>query len=566
MDKIISFKNKKRTILVVEDEVINRETLNEILKDSYNVIFATNGKEAIDIISLNKDNISLILLDLIMPIMKGFDVLEWMILNNNLQKHIPVIVITADQKSEVESLSLGAVDFLPKPYPEPRIVLARIKRTIELFEDRETIKLTERDHLTNLYAPEYFYNYVKKYDRQYPDVNMDAVNINVRHFSRINDLYGRLTGDKVLIELSSKIKEVFSKFGGIVSRRNADVFMIYTPHIENYDDILASISELDFKKYIKNNLSIKMGVYPNVDKKLLIERRFDRAKNATDTLKTVSNSFAYFDSNLFNNELFAEQLLEDFESALQEKQFKLYYQPKYNIEGDKPKLITAEALIRWIHPTLGFISPALFIPLFEKNGLIQKMDNYVWHEAAKKISELKTKYDKDISIPISVNVSRVNIFDTDFVKNFKNIIEINHLKPSELLLEITESAYTQNQDQLIKTINELRDNGFMIEMDDFGSGYSSLNMLSSMPIDVLKIDMKLIQSVFKDKKNLRLLEITMDIKNYLKVPVVAEGVETEEQMLALKKLGCNIVQGYYFSKPLPEDDFEQLLLKELDRS
>ncbi|MBO4318670.1 MAG: EAL domain-containing protein [Mailhella sp.] len=200
------------------------------------------------------------------------------------------------------------------------------------------------------------------------------------------------------------------------------------------------------------------------------------------------------------------------------------------------------------------VSPGVFIPLFEKNDLIRDLDNYVWREAAAQVRDWKERL--GISVPVSVNVSRVDIYDQNLVENFVAILNEYELTTEEFLLEITESAYTQDSEQLISTVDSLRSLGFKIEMDDFGTGYSSLNMLSTLPIDALKLDMLFIRNAFKDGRDTRLIEAIIDIADSLGVPVIAEGVETEDQLKALRAMGCDIVQGYYFSKPLPPDEYE----------
>ena len=195
--------------------------------------------------------------------------------------------------------------------------------------------------------------------------------------------------------------------------------------------------------------------------------------------------------------------------------------------------------------------------MFEKNGLIQKLDNYVWNEAARQIKQWKTEL--DISLPVSVNVSRVDMFDPNLESELLSIVQKNGISPRELMLEITESAYSDNSSGILEIVDKLRSDGFMIEMDDFGSGYSSLNMLSSMPLDILKLDMGFIRKMCDNEKNLHMVEIILEIARYLSVPVVAEGVETEEQYRLLKTMGCHVIQGYYFSKPLPPNEMDDFL-------
>ena len=217
--------------------------------------------------------------------------------------------------------------------------------------------------------------------------------------------------------------------------------------------------------------------------------------------------------------------------------------------------------MRWNHPELGMISPGIFIPLLEDNGLILDLDQFVWRETARRIREWKDRF--GFSVPVSVNVSRIDMLTPNLKSIFKEILETYNLSPDDLMLEITESAYTGDSDQVITTAKELRGMGmgFRIEMDDFGTGYSSLGMLSHLPIDALKLDMSFIRSAFGETRDVRMIELIIDIADYLHVPVVAEGVETEEQYMVLKAMGCDYVQGYYFSKPVPHEQFDQFLIE-----
>ena len=209
------------------------------------------------------------------------------------------------------------------------------------------------------------------------------------------------------------------------------------------------------------------------------------------------------------------------------------------------------------------ISPGDFIPLFEENGLIQRLDKFVWSEVGKQIRNWKEKY--DFYVPVSVNVSRIDMFDTKIVDTIKNIVNDNNIKPSDLYLEITESAYNNETDQIIGIINELRDLGFKIEIDDFGSGYSSLNTLATLSFDYLKLDMKFVHDMFKNDKTLKMVGIVSDIAKYLNAKLIAEGVETKEQLEKLKELKYDVIQGYYFSKPLNSIEFENLFRKDFNK-
>ena len=552
--------NGKRLVLVADDEFINRELLSLTLQDSYEVIFASNGREALEKIRANRDTLSLVLLDLMMPEMSGSELLK-VVKEDPELKHVPIIVLTGDQEAEVESLGNGASDFIPKPYPKAEVILARVLRTIELSEDRQIIMSTERDPLTGLYNREYFYRYAEQFDHHHKDMSMDAIVEDVNHFHMINERFGTAYGDQVLRRIGELVRDMVRDSGGIVCRREADTFMVYCPHGKDYKAILETASVgLSEDDSSNNRVRLRMGIYADVDKSLDIERRFDRAKMAADTVRnSFAKNIALYDNTLHERELYAEQLIEDFPQAIAEKQFKVFYQPKFDVRQEIPIMASAEALVRWQHPTLGLISPGVFIPLFEENGLIQTLDHYVWRTVAGQIRSWKDRL--GFAVPVSVNVSRIDMYDPHLVETFQKLLAENGLQPEELLLEITESAYTQDSEQIVGTVNLLRQLGFRIEMDDFGTGYSSLNMISTLPIDALKLDMQFVRNAFNQRKDTRMLEVIIDIADYLAVPVIAEGVETEEQLNALKAMGCDLVQGYYFSKPVPEEEYRHFLIE-----
>ena len=502
------------------------------------------------------------MLDLQMPRMSGMDVLKVMMEEAEF-RDIPVIVLTADQSAEVECLKIGAMDFIPKPYPSWEIVRARVNRCIELSEKRNIIHSTERDGLTRLFNLDYFLRYVRLYDQHYTDMAMDAVVVDINHFRMINERYGKQYGDAVLGRIGDRIRKISRDIGGVACRRGADTFLIYCPHRDDYESLLERISEgLSGEDAASNRVRLRMGVFSNADKTLEIERRFDYAKTAANTVKNgFVKSVGIYDDEMHNADLYRERLLEDFKTSLRDRRFRVFFQPKFDIRQEMPVLSSAEALVRWDHPELGMISPGVFIPLLEDNGLILELDEYVWRESAARIRDWKDRF--GFSIPVSVNVSRIDMLMPNLKGIFQNILASHRLTAEDLMLEITESAYTGDSEQVILMARELRgvDMGFRIEMDDFGTGYSSLGMLTQLPVDVLKLDMSFVRSAFSERRDVRMIELIIDIANYLNVPVVAEGVETEEQYLALKGLGCAYAQGYYFSKPVPPEDFDRFLIE-----
>ena len=550
--------NRKRHVLVVDDENINRMILGHILQNEYEIHYAADGKQALEFVEREYEKLSIILLDLLMPVMDGFQLLEHLS-SDKKYKSIPVIVLTSEKNAEIRSLQMGAVDFIPKPYDMPEVIRARVKRSIKLAEENTLLNAVKNDSLTGLYNKEFFYQYALDQDRFHPDQAMDMLVLNVNRFHIVNELYGHKTGDSLLKGIANSLRYFLQINSGLACRCYSDTFYIYIAHRTDYETLFQAFLEEVQKRSGISDISLRIGIYDNCDKQLSLDQRIDRAARACSTCrKTYNSSFAMFDNEQIEKELFGEKLIHETDRALSERQFKVYYQPKFNIEGDTPVLSSAEALIRWKHPEFGMISPGVFIPLFEKNGLIQKLDRYVWNEAARQITQWKK--DLGVNLNVSVNVSRVDMFDPKLGEELLEIVRSNGLSTSELLLEVTESAYSDNSSGIIEIVSRLRNDGFIIEMDDFGSGYSSLNMLSSMPIDILKLDMGFIRKMCDSEKNKHMVEIILEIAKYLGVPVVAEGVETEEQYRLLKEMGCNVIQGYYFSKPLPPEEMDEMLL------
>jgi len=550
----------KRKILIVDDEDINRELLGNMLVDDYDIVYAENGQEAIDCIKNSDEKISLILLDLMMPVMDGFEFIKSYNEDQELSS-IPVIVMTSDTESEAEIIKAGAVDFIKKPYNMPEVIIARCERVIELYEKQQLIDSTQIDELTGLYSKEYFYEYIRQMRSSgfVEEVTMDAISLDIEHFHLINEIYGHEEGDFVLKKIAGIIQNQIKDRIGIACRAEADTFYIYTDSISDYQAFLDNImKEIDDIAFSSANIRLRMGINESIDDGETPQSIFEHARLACNLIRgDYVNQIGFYDSNLHDEQIYNEKLITDIDQAIRDKDFVVHFQPKYSIQHGEPMLTSAEALVRWNHPTLGMISPGKFIPLFESNGLIQKLDEYVWETAAYQVSRWKDKY--GITIPVSVNVSRIDIYNPDLEDTLVGIVERYGLKTSELYLEITESAYSDDAELLVKVVNSLRDKGFEIEMDDFGTGYSSLNMLTAIPIDALKMDMSFVRNMLKDDTSLKLVELIIDISRFLDVPVIAEGVEEQEQLDTLKELGCDIIQGYYFSKPVSAREFEEFI-------
>ena len=552
-------KDFRRSILVADAKAADRKILSEILSQQYDVIQTENGSEALAILRSRKGQISLLLLDLLLPEIDGYAVMESMIKDGELAK-IPVIALTSEKSAEVKSLQLAAVDFLTKPFDTPEVILARVRHSIALNEQTKLIQSTERDLLTHLYTKEYFFEYAKQLQERNPNTTMDSLAINLTNFHLINEIYGRNFGNIILQTIAADITQLAEESEGIGCRYNADGFFLYMAHHWNYEKPLERI-QFHLSELLKETeIHVRMGICQGTFRSISIEQSFDRALYACNSLReNFTSAFAVYDEKMHEEEVRKARILSDFADAVEKRQFSVLYQPKYNIHGEFPVLSSLEALVSWSHPEFGKMRPDTFIPQFEKNGLIQKMDKYVWKEAACQMRKWKELH--GTTIPVSVNVSRVDLHDPKIVDYLLQITKENDIDPSQFLLEITESAYIDDNNILVETVKKLREAGFKVEMDDFGSGYSSLNMLATLPIDAIKIDIGFIRKIIYDKKTMYLVNVIIGIAKEFGIPCIAEGVETKEQLDLLKNAGGEIVQGYYFSKPISPEEISELRKK-----
>lgn len=546
----------KRTILIVEDNEINRMMLSELLSSEYMVLEAENGQQALDVLERKKDEISVILLDITMPVMDGYTFLSIAKKDPSLAS-IPVIVTTQSdsEADEVAALSHGATDYVAKPY-KPQIILHRVASIIHLRETAAMINQFQYDRLTGLYSKEFFYQRVRETLRQNSGQNYYLICSDIVNFKLINDVFGVAAGDRLLCGIADMYRRYVGE-GGICGHLDADRFAC----LLEFDDVFTEqmfISANEEINRLQNakNVAVKWGIYSVGNQNVTVEQMCDRALLAARSIKEQYGVYyAAYDDKLRDELLRQQAIIDSMETALKEGQFLVYLQPKYRIWDET--LAGAEALVRWKHPEWGFQSPAEFIPLFEKNGFITKLDQFVWDKTCFYLR----KWDEEgyPPIPVSVNVSRADIYHADIADIMMRTVTKYGLTPSRLHLEITESAYTEDPGQIIETVRHLRELGFVIEMDDFGSGYSSLNMLNQMPIDILKLDMQFVQSETAKPMDQGILQLIMELARRMHLSVVAEGVETKTQLDRLSETGCEYVQGYYFARPMPEGEFETLM-------
>ena len=311
------------------------------------------------------------------------------------------------------------------------------------------------------------------------------------------------------------------------------------------DGVLQSLS-------IPQNIRFYAGIYPVSNVFLAVAQMYDRAHAALKTVKgTYAVRYAWYDEKMREDEVEEHLILRDMAGALASGQFSINIQPILNVETGAD--VSGEILVRWYHPLKEFISPARFIPIFEKNGFVAQLDRFVWEEACKLLAHEKETFGR--VIPVSVNLSRLNFYDEELVEYILGLMQKYGLEPWMLELEITESAYTDNMHLLVDTVARFRKEGFKILLDNFGSGYSSLNMLRNMPVDVLKLDVRSLNDIQHDSRARAIVKNVAQLARDLAMDVVVEGVETKEQLDFLTGVGCKNIQGFYVSRPLTKEDY-----------
>ncbi len=558
-DSVFLLKPRKKTILLVDDRAVNRKILKKLLQSDYQLLEAENGAEAFSVLKEAGDSVALILLDICMPVMDGYMFLEKIQQDAQLSQ-IPIIVETSSgsPEDEVKALSAGASDFVTKPY-NLQILLHRIASIIRLRESASMINLLERDRVTSLYSREFFYRYAEQILKDSPTQSYDILCTNIENFKLVNERYGTSAGDMILRTLGTAWAST-CKRNELCGRISSDKFVLLRKHREDESEN-AFRKELEhwFPSFSIPNIVVKFGIYRKVDPTLSISTMCNRAALAAEEIKgKYGHILSEYNDDIHRRLLTEQRISEEMETALLEKQFVIYYQPKHNLQSGR--LCGAEALVRWEHPADGVLSPGLFIPIFERNGFIQKLDAYVWEQTCADLARWRALGLP--LVPISVNISRLNFSLPDLAEQVQEKTNRHAIPPSLLHIEVTESAYTENPQEIIEKVQTLQKMGFKIEMDDFGSGYSSLNMLNELPVDILKFDMKFVQPQNTLRKK-NILPFLITLAEYLQLDTIAEGVETEEQMMQLRGMGCHCVQGYYYAKPMPERDFQVYLERHL---
>ncbi len=417
----------------------------------------------------------------------------------------------------------------------------------------EQYRLTH-DELTHLYNREGFTAATRQLlasiedDRRYV-----LLYSNIKDFKLINQLFGLEKGNDILLNIGEMLAQQV-KEDDIYGRINGDHFALVMPK-DRFD-------EKTFKKAVKEitgrltsksySLHFQIGVYEITDPNMDVTLMCDRAYMACKSIKRDNVcEIAWYSDEMLVNALLEKEILSSFDFAIINRQFGMYLQPQVYKDGT---IYGAEALARWIHPDNGIIQPGVFIDVLERADLIYKLDRYVWELAARQLADWKGTEREGIAI--SVNVSPKDLYYLDIKKEFMELVKRYDIDPKYLNIEITETAVTSDVNKCSRLILELQKSGFVVEIDDFGSGYSSLNMLKDINADVLKIDMGFLRKTENLNRAQVILNYTVELAHELGMGVVTEGVETKDQLEYLSSIGCKMFQGFYFDKPMPVEEFE----------
>jgi diguanylate cyclase (GGDEF)-like protein len=428
------------------------------------------------------------------------------------------------------------------------ITKEQLKIRKELFE-------ATHDRLTGLYTKDHLFKLIKQTVNVHKDTDYMILYININSFKVVNDIFGNDFGDYAIRCFADKMKNSLSK-RTVYGRLGGANFGILIPK----EEFEATVVEKDLtviniiQGNVKFPIQTQMGVYEVDREEKDVDKMFTNARIALSTIENDDSiHITYYDDNLRKEILWNQEISSQLEEAIKDRDLRPYLQPIADREGN---IVGCEALVRWIHKDYGFLPPFRFIPSLEKNGMIAEVDKYMWRCACEILSEWKKR---DWDLFVSVNISPKDFYYLDVPKYIKSLTEEYDLDPHHLRVEITESVMVNDSEKVVAIMEEFRNYGFIVEMDDFGSGYSSLNMLKSLPVDVLKIDMNFLGKSEDARRADTIVKNIINLSLDLGIVALTEGVENRKQYDILADMGCKLFQGYYFSKPVPVDDFENLV-------
>ena len=419
----------------------------------------------------------------------------------------------------------------------------------EIREANNIISLLEHDELTGLYTAASFYKKTAERIHRESGQQFDVILLDIERFKLVNELFGRAAGDALLKSIALWIIGLDHADEGILARFVADTFFVLMPsEYRFYEMLQKKISQFLMDYPLPIQLQEKIGVYPVIERELPVEKMCDRARLAMGMLQLrLDQHIAVYDQKFHESLVREQKILDSVYGSLKNREFEMYLQSKVTLPDGN--LAGAEALIRWNHPEMGWISPGIFIPILERNGYIYEVDQFIWESACRFLAMRRERGLR--MFPVSVNVARMDLYQDDLPQVLANLMERYQLEAKYLHLEVIERNYVEDSEKMFRVLTGLRNAGFLIEMDDFGTGESSLAIVARLPVDYLKLDRQFIVEDIGDKRHREVIRFILNMAKALNVQVISEGIETKEQADLMYEMGCDYAQGFYYSRPRP---------------
>ncbi len=566
-------------IMMVDDEPLNMEVLQVHLEDEGYNCFITVDDSTQAVTIMRREQPDVLLLDLVMPAVSGFDILQEVRIDAGL-KHIPVIVLTSsnDADTKLKALRLGATDFLAKPVDASELAL-RMRNTLTARAYQQ--RMLHYDQLTDLPNRLYFTSLLSNSLNNLQDAvdQCALIVINIVRFKAINDSMGPECGDSVLGAFSQRMCKAFavgdnqivcngpySYLCHCVGRFGGDQFAVHIPvdindtdHVEVMQYLQSFVTSLE-EPFVEQGqdiyLTVKMGVSIMSAETSGVKTLINNAETAMMHAKEHTNvNFAFYSPQMDTKARERLSIENGMRTAVEKGEIYLAYQPKLSVESNA--ILGAEALIRWMHPEFGMLSPGYFIPIAESSGMIVPVGEWVLRESCRQAVEWRLH--GHTGFKIAVNVSVRQLFETNFVRTVEQSLADSGLPAEALIIELTENMLMEKAETSIIKLEELKELGVQISVDDFGTGYSSLSYLQRFPLDQLKIDQSFVREIKSFDDKMPIVKAVISLAHDLGLDVVAEGIETHHQLAHMKSLRCEEYQGYLFSKPISSDEFSHLL-------
>jgi diguanylate cyclase (GGDEF)-like protein len=573
-------------ILIVDDTKANLVALQVLLKPvEVDIVIAESGEQALMAALKNEEHIALILLDVVMPVMDGFEVAR-LLHENEQTRSIPIIFITANQDDgQIEEAYLsGAVDYIQKPIRKTALIskvrvfldLWQLRHGLELEVEQRRIAehrvehLATHDPLTNLHNRRGLYEELSEliYRSQRYKYSSAVIYVDLDGFKYVNDHFGHEAGDRLLTQVASNFKAIVRQTDS-VARIGGDEFIVLITDIDGETSLITKIESLlneasrplEFKGHkIAIGASIGIALYPEHgdDAETLLHHADQAMYQAKNQGK---NTFRFFTEDINEKAHRQRELQDNLRKALPNDEFSIFFQPI--VDGKTGHVVSAEALLRWYSAKLGQVFPDEFIPAAESAGLIPELGCWVLKNALATGAQWNKRF--GVELRIAVNASSIQFRNNLLFDAIKEQIDTHDWNPDLLEVEITEGLLLDDSSEVNTYIQAISDCGVRLSVDDFGTGFSALSYLKNYPVSTVKIDRSFIMDLPGDKENAVLVQAIIAMAHGLRLEVIAEGVETAEQWEYLRALECDYVQGYYFGKPMPQADFEDFLIEQLDK-